>query len=120
MAKLRGADIIVDTLIREKVPYVFGVMGHGVYGLMDVLAERQGEIKAVGTHHEQVAGHMADAYFRIAHRPVATYTSCGPGSVNHQMNVEIDASTSSTYMPAAPIAARCQRLGSIQESDTLQ
>jgi len=82
MAKLRGADIIVDTLIREKVPYVFGVMGHGVYGLMDVLAERQGEIKAVGTHHEQVAGHMADAYFRIAHRPVATYTSCGPGSAN--------------------------------------
>ena len=82
MAKLRGADIIVDTLIKEKVPYIFGVMGHGVYGLMDVLAERQGEIKAVGTHHEQVAGHMADAYFRIAHRPVATYTSCGPGSAN--------------------------------------
>ena len=25
---------------------------------------------------------MADAYFRIAHRPVATYTSCGPGSAN--------------------------------------
>ena len=25
-----------------------------------------------------------------------------------------------TYIPAAPIAARCQRLGSIQESETLQ
>lgn len=82
MAKLRGADIIVDTLIKERVPYVFGVMGHGVYGLMQVLSERQDEIKAVGTHHEQVAGHMADAYFRIAHRPIATYTSCGPGSAN--------------------------------------
>ena len=44
----------------------------------------------------------------------------GPGSVNHQMNVQIEASTTSTYMPAAPIAARCQRLGSIHESDTLQ
>lgn len=82
MAKLRGADIIVDTLIKEKVPYIFGVMGHGVYGLLQVLSERQDEIEAVGTHHEQVAGHMADAYFRIAHRPVATYTSCGPGSAN--------------------------------------
>jgi len=82
MAKLRGADIIVETLIREKVPYVFGVMGHGVYGLLDVLSERQELIRTVGTHHEQVAGHMADAYFRIAHRPVATYTSCGPGSAN--------------------------------------
>ena len=82
MAKLRGADIIVDTLIKENVPYLFGVMGHGVYGLMDVLSERRDEIKTVGVHHEQVAGHMADAYFRIAHRPVATYTSCGPGSAN--------------------------------------
>jgi len=72
MAKLRGADIIVETLIREKVPYVFGVMGHGVYGLLDVLSERQELIRTVGTHHEQVAGHMADAYFRVAHRPVAT------------------------------------------------
>src|SRR3954471_11934526 len=36
------------------------------------------------------------------------------------MNVQMDANTSSTYMPAAPIAARCQRLGSIQESETLQ
>ena len=32
--------------------------------------------------HEQTAGHMADAYFRVAHRPVATLTSCGPGSAN--------------------------------------
>ena len=32
--------------------------------------------------HEQAAGHMADAYFRVAHKPVATFTSCGPGSTN--------------------------------------
>ena len=24
----------------------------------------------------------ADAYYRVAHRPAATFTSCGPGSVN--------------------------------------
>jgi len=82
MAKVRGADIIVDTLIKEKVPFVFGMMGHGLYGLIDVLQERKELIGAIGTHHEQVAGHMADAYFRIAHRPVATFSSCGPGSAN--------------------------------------
>ncbi|MBU6424613.1 MAG: thiamine pyrophosphate-binding protein, partial [Chloroflexi bacterium] len=32
--------------------------------------------------HESVAGFMADAYFRISHVPVATFTSCGPGSAN--------------------------------------
>ena len=43
-----------------------------------------------------------------------------PGSVYHQMNVAIEAITSSTYIPAAPIAARCHLFGSIQESETLQ
>lgn len=82
MTKLRGADIIVESLIKEGIPYVFGMMGHGIYGLMDVLEENRDRIKAVGTHHEQVAGHMADAYFRVAHKPVATFSSCGPGSAN--------------------------------------
>src|SRR2546430_15133278 len=36
----------------------------------------------IGVHHEQVAGYMADAYYRVAPRPAATFTSCGPGSVN--------------------------------------
>ena len=36
------------------------------------------------------------------------------------MNVASDARMSSTYMPAAPMAARCHLLGSIHESETLQ
>ncbi len=39
-------------------------------------------IKLVSPRHEQVAAHMADAYFRVRHEPVATLTSCGPGSCN--------------------------------------
>ncbi len=79
---MRGADLIAEYLIKEKVPYVFGLCGHGIIGLMDALAEREDRIKMIGVHHEQAAGYMADAYFRIAHRPAATFTSCGPGSVN--------------------------------------
>ena len=43
-----------------------------------------------------------------------------PGSLNHHRNVAIEAITISTYMPPAPIPARCHLLGSIQESETLQ
>ena len=43
-----------------------------------------------------------------------------PGSENHQRKVQIEANTISTYMPAAPMQARCHLLGSIQESETLQ
>jgi acetolactate synthase-1/2/3 large subunit len=33
-------------------------------------------------HHESVAGFMADVYYRVSGQPVATFTSCGPGSAN--------------------------------------
>jgi acetolactate synthase-1/2/3 large subunit len=82
MTKMRGADIIVEYLVKEKVPYVFGLCGHGIIGLLDAFYDRQDKIKAMSVRHEQAAAHMADAYFRVAHNPVATFTSCGPGSTN--------------------------------------
>jgi acetolactate synthase-1/2/3 large subunit len=78
----KGAAYIADFLIQQKVPYVFGVCGHGILGLLDGLFDRQEEIKTISVHHESAAGFMADAYFRITQKPVATYTSCGPGSAN--------------------------------------
>src|SRR3989304_92126 len=65
MAAMRGADVIAEYLISEKVPYVFGLCGHGIVGLMDALGSRADRIKMVGGHHEQVAGYMADASYRI-------------------------------------------------------
>jgi acetolactate synthase-1/2/3 large subunit len=77
-----GGELIVEYLVRERVPYVFGLCGHGNVGLLDALYDRADAIRTISTRHEQTAGHMADAYFRVAHRPVATLTSCGPGSCN--------------------------------------
>jgi acetolactate synthase I/II/III large subunit len=79
---LNGGQVIVDYLIREQVPYVFGLCGHGNIGFIDALYERQEEIKTVSTRHESVAGFMADVYYRVRGRPTATFTSCGPGSAN--------------------------------------
>ena len=78
----KGAAYIADFLIQQKVPYVFGVCGHGILGLLDGLFDRREEIKAISVHHESAAGFMAEAYFRITQKPAATYTSCGPGSTN--------------------------------------
>ncbi|HTO46208.1 MAG TPA: thiamine pyrophosphate-binding protein [Burkholderiales bacterium] len=80
--RLCGGDLIVEYLVREKVPYVFGVCGHGNIGFLDSALKAQDRIKTVMTHHEQTAGFMAEAYYKVSHRPVATYTSCGPGSCN--------------------------------------
>ena len=79
---MNGADIIVDFLIRQNVPYLFGLCGHGNVGFLDAAFKAQNRIRTISVHHEQTAGHMADAYFKVRHEPVATFTSCGPGSAN--------------------------------------
>src|SRR5436309_12543579 len=79
---LNGAQVIVDYLIQEKVPYAFGLCGHGNIQFIDALFERQSDIKTISVHHESVAGFMADVYYRVSGRPIATFTSCGPGSAN--------------------------------------
>ena len=82
MPRMKGADLITEYLIENKIPYVFGICGHGNVGLLDSLYGARDRIKLVSPRHEQVAAHMADAYFRVRHEPVATLTSCGPGSCN--------------------------------------
>ncbi len=79
---LNGGQIIVDYLIREKVPYAFGLCGHGNIGFIDALYERANDIKTISVHHEAVAGFMADVFYRVSGQPTATFTSCGPGSAN--------------------------------------
>ena len=39
--ELNGGQVIIDYLIKEKVPYVFGLCGHGNIGLIDAMHERQ-------------------------------------------------------------------------------
>src|SRR5258705_2561551 len=96
---LNGGEIIVDYLVREKVPYVFGLCGHGNIGLLDALFERSDDIKTISTHHETVAGFMADVYYRVAGRPVATFTSCGPGSMN------LPIALANAYLDSVPFMA---------------
>jgi acetolactate synthase I/II/III large subunit len=82
MGQMKGADLITEYLIKCGIPYVFGICGHGNVGMLDALYGARDRIKLVSPRHEQVAAHMADAYFRVRHQPVATLTSCGPGSCN--------------------------------------
>jgi len=79
---LDGGQVIVDYLVREKVPYAFGLCGHGNIGFIDALYERSREIATISVHHETVAGFMADVFYRVSGKPTATFTSCGPGSAN--------------------------------------
>ena len=82
MPRMKGAELITEYLIANDIPYIFGICGHGNVGMLDPLYQARDRIKLISPRHEQVAAHMADAYFRVKHKPVATLTSCGPGSCN--------------------------------------
>jgi acetolactate synthase-1/2/3 large subunit len=96
---LDGAQVIVDYLIREKVPYAFGLCGHGNIQFIDALYGRSNEIKTISVHHETVAGFMADVYYRVSGQPTATFTSCGPGSAN------LPIALGNSYLDSVPFLA---------------
>lgn len=98
MPRMKGAELITEYLIKSEIPYVFGICGHGNVGMLDALYDAQDKIKLVSPRHEQVAAHMADAYFRVRHEPVATLTSCGPGSANIVMPLAVALSDSSAIL----------------------
>ncbi len=98
MPKMKGAELITEYLIANRVPYVFGICGHGNVGMLDPLYAARDRIKLISPRHEQVAAHMADAYFRVRHQPVATLTSCGPGSCNIIMPLATALSDSSALL----------------------
>jgi acetolactate synthase-1/2/3 large subunit len=95
---MKGAEIIAAYLVKQKVPYVFGICGHGNVGMLDALYDVSDKVKLVSPRHEQCAGHMADAYFRVKHSPVATLTSTGPGSANMVMSLATAISDSSAFL----------------------
>jgi acetolactate synthase-1/2/3 large subunit len=94
--KLTGSEIIVEYLLKEKVPYVFGIPGHGCLGLTDAFRKHP-EIKVIQMKQEMCGVHMADAYYRVSGKPLAVFTSIGPGAVNTAIGL------ASAYVDSIPI-----------------
>jgi acetolactate synthase I/II/III large subunit len=84
---MTGGELIVEYLIKEKVPYLVGIPGHGIVPTIDACVDRKDQITVLQAVHEQGAIHLADAYYRVSGRPLAVFTSIGPGAVNTVMGV---------------------------------
>ena len=98
MPRMKGGELIAEFLIRERIEHVFGICGHGNVGMLDALYGARDKIRLISPRHEQTAGHMADAYFRVKHQPAATLTSCGPGSANLVMALANAYANSSAFL----------------------
>ncbi len=80
--RLTGAQIVTHSLVKAGVPYAVGIPGHGCWCLTDAFLDVQDKLRTVMVMHEQSAVHLADGYFRATGRPLAAFTSIGPGSTN--------------------------------------
>lgn len=80
--RLTGAQILVEYLVRQGVPYAAGIPGHGCWAIVDALLDRADAIRTIQVMHEQSAVHLADGYDRVSGRPMLAFTSIGPGQTN--------------------------------------
>lgn len=96
--RMSGSEVIAEYLIRERVPYAVGIPGHGIWTVVDALARREPRIQLLQVMHEQSAAHLADGYFRASGRPLAAFTSIGPGATNTTMGVATAYVDSSAFL----------------------
>src|SRR5690349_8565259 len=75
-----GAQIIVETLVREGVDTIFGYPGGAVLHIYDELARQQQRLGHVLARHEQGAVHMAEGYAKVTGRPGVVLVTSGPGA----------------------------------------
>ena len=80
--KIRGAEIIVKTLIDEGVDTIFGYPGGSVIQVFDALYDYNDKLKLVRTSHEQGAAHAADGYARSTGKVGLVLATSGPGATN--------------------------------------
>ena len=79
--ELSGAEIVVESLKREGVEYLFGYPGGAVLHIYDALY-KQKDIKHILVRHEQGATHAADGYARATGKPGVVLVTSGPGATN--------------------------------------
>jgi acetolactate synthase-1/2/3 large subunit len=76
--QMSGAEMMVEALIKEKVPYVF-FGPPGPLAFLDAFYNKQDKIKPMLVRSEQVAAFMADGWFKASHRPGVLCVHGGPG-----------------------------------------
>ncbi|NLV69185.1 MAG: acetolactate synthase large subunit, partial [Spirochaetes bacterium] len=78
--KIKGSQIIVESLVRENVEYMFGYPGGVVIPIFHEIYNAP--IKFVLSRHEQGAIHAADGYARASGKPGVVLATSGPGATN--------------------------------------
>jgi acetolactate synthase-1/2/3 large subunit len=80
--RLKGSEIVMESLLREGVDTIFGYPGGAVIPLYDAYTKYRERIRHILTSHEQGASHAADGYARSSGRVGVCIATSGPGATN--------------------------------------
>ena len=79
--KLKGSEIICESLLREGVEVIFGHPGGAILPFYDALWSYP-QLRHILVRHEQAAAHAADGYSRITGKVGVCVATSGPGATN--------------------------------------
>ena len=79
--KLKGAEIICESLLKEGIDVIFGHPGGAILPFYDALWSYP-QLKHILVRHEQSAAHAADGYARMTGKPGVCVATSGPGATN--------------------------------------
>ncbi len=94
---MKGANILIESLLKENAEVVFGYPGGAVLPIFDALYDAK--LRFILTRHEQAAAHMADGYARSTGKTGVCLATSGPGATNLTTGI------ATAYMDSIPMIA---------------
>jgi len=79
--KMTGAQIVCESLVRERVEVIFGIIGASTLPLYDIFPQHP-QLRHIMVRHEQGAAHAADGYARATGKVGVCLATSGPGATN--------------------------------------
>lgn len=95
--EMTGAEAVVESLRRENVKVIFGIIGGAILPVYDALLNS--DIRHILSRHEQCAAHAADGYARASGKPGVCMATSGPGATNLVTGI------ANAYMDSSPVIA---------------
>ena len=96
--KLTGAQIVCESLVKEGVEVIFGILGGVILPLYDTLPQYP-KLRHVLVRHEQGAAHAAEGYARATGKVGVCFATSGPGATNLVTGI------ADAYLDSVPMVA---------------
>jgi acetolactate synthase-1/2/3 large subunit len=96
--KMTGAQIMCESLVKEGVEVIFGILGGVLLPLYDTLPQYP-QLRHILVRHEQGAAHAAEGYARATGKVGVCIATSGPGATNLVTGI------ADAYLDSVPIVA---------------